>query len=159
MERAAADIDGVPAEHATILEALEVGETVTTAALYARMGDRLAESSTREARMARLRRAMAAAVRAGMARDVTDRSSRPYDDFLKIQCVAEWINMLNAPNTIHTKSRWGGTRSRRASRSAWRTRRRKRWCRRRRRWRRPGARSGRASCCCRPCSTSWTPTE
>ena len=111
VERAAADVDGVPAEHASILEALEVGETVTTAALYDRIGDRLSESSTREARMARLRRAMAAAVRAGIARDVTDRSSRPYDDFLKIQCVAEWISMLNAPNTIHTKSRWGGTRS------------------------------------------------
>ena len=111
VERAPAAGDAVPPVHAPILQALEVGETVTTAVLYARIGGLLGESATKEGRMARLRKAMAFAAKAGIVSDATQPHSSPHDDFLRIPCVAQWIGMLNAPNTLHSKSRWGGTRS------------------------------------------------
>ena len=111
MERAPAAGDAVPPVHAPILRALEVGEIVTTTALHARIGERLGKSSTKDARMARLRKAMAFAAKAGIVSDATRPRSSPHGDFLRIPCVAEWIGMLNAPNTLHSKGRRGGTRS------------------------------------------------
>ena len=111
VERAPTAGDAVPPVHAPILQALEVGETVTTAVLHARIGGLLGESATKEGRMARLRKAMAFAARAGIVSDATRPHSSPHDDFLRIPCIAEWIGMLNAPNTLHSKRRWGGTRS------------------------------------------------
>lgn len=111
MERAPAAGDAVPPVLAPVIEALEVGETVTTAALCARIGESLGKSATKAGRMARLRRAMAFAAGAGIVSDATLPRSAPHDDFLRIPCVAQWIGMLNAPNTLHSQRRRGGTRS------------------------------------------------
>ena len=111
VERVPAAGDAVSPGYAAIFESLEVGETVTTVSLHDRIGNRMGGSPMKGSRMARLRNAMAFAVKAGIVSDVTQPPSRPHDEFLHIPCVAQWIGMLNAPNTLHLRRRRSGTRS------------------------------------------------